>query len=306
MRMFLILALCVMLVGCTDIVPGSTESTKTTIVSIPELIIPDVQIIRFGIFASGKPMEMMQDFSPILDQLERYASDKLDTEVKIKLVLSKEVEDGISVVVEGTVDFARLGSASYTDAVAKDPNISILVTEDPVGNAGFYGIVIVHKNSPITDINQLRGKSFAFGNERSTVGRYVSQSFLADQDIKAVDLSRFEYLSRHDRVGEVVGSGEFIAGAVNEKAFNALITNGAPIRELARFETDSKPWIARSDLDEEIETVLRDGLLQLQNGALLSRLEITGFISGEDSDYASVRESILNNSRFFEGYTNPE
>ena len=39
-------------------------------------------------------------------------------------------------------------------------------------------------------------------------GRYLSQLYLVENDIRAKDLSRYEYLGRHDKVGIAVGRGE--------------------------------------------------------------------------------------------------
>ena len=41
-------------------------------------------------------------------------------------------------------------------------------------------------------------KSFAFGNSRSTIGRYLSQNYMMSEGIYADDLIDFSYLGRHD------------------------------------------------------------------------------------------------------------
>ena len=86
--------------------------------------------------------------------------------------------------------------------------LRILAMERVGGDKVFYGIIAVAKDSPIDSVAQLRGRSFAFGNDQSTIGRYLSQQFLRSHGIYASDLSRFDYLERHDKVGTAVGAVE--------------------------------------------------------------------------------------------------
>lgn len=74
--------------------------------------------------------------------------------------------------------------------------------------------------------SQLRGQTFAFGDERSTIGRYLSQLLLVQHGIRADELLSYEYLGRHDRVGTAVGAGQFDAGALKESTFRKLKKKG--------------------------------------------------------------------------------
>jgi phosphonate transport system substrate-binding protein len=299
MKIFIALTLCALLVACGD---SDSVAGGSPIVAVPELIVPEVQVIRFGVYASGNPIELVRDFNPIMRKLEEYASARLGGEVQITLVLSKTYKQGIQVIVEGTVDFARIGPIAYLQASELNPDIEILATEDQQ----VVGIIAIHKDSPIASVGDLWGKTFAFGDKHSSIGRYLAQLFLVNNNITAVALGEFGYFDRHDKVGKAVGRGEYVAGALNARTFRRLVASGVPIKELARFGNATTPWVSSGDLDGEIETMLREGLLQFQNGSALSRLEITGFVDGEVADFEPIRESILNNRRFFEGYTTPE
>lgn len=255
--------------------------------------------LNFGVYSSNKPSAMVKIFKPTLKELEQRMSIKLDREVDIRMQIAKDYDQGIAHLTNGKVDFSRFGPASYIEAKRVNQDLKILAVENKKNAKVFYGIIAVHNDSNINDIGQLKGKSFAFGDEGSTIGRFLSQLYLEKNGIRASNLSNYEYLGRHDKVGTAVGAGSFDAGALNESTFKKLIDKGEPIRELARFPNVTKPWIARSGLDPEIYAALRDSLLEITNAAALKGLKVNGFLQGDDDDYRDIRIAMENNYVFF-------
>ncbi|MCB0320960.1 MAG: PhnD/SsuA/transferrin family substrate-binding protein, partial [Bdellovibrionales bacterium] len=133
--------------------------------------------VTFGIYASEKPTEMVIQFRPVLNLMEKELSKKLNDNVKIKIKISKEYEDGITQIVDGNVDISRLGPASFVTATQKNPALTLLALEGKKGKKVFNGVICVRAESNITSVEQLRGKSFAFGDSLSTIGRYLSQEY---------------------------------------------------------------------------------------------------------------------------------
>lgn len=255
--------------------------------------------LNFGVYSSNKPSAMVKVYRPILKELEANMSQRLERDVDIRMQIAKDYDQGISHLINGRVDFSAFGPASYIEAKRMNKDISILAVENVNNSKVFYGIIAVGLNSPITSIKELNGKSFAFGDEGSTIGRFLSQLELEQAGIRASDLNRFEYLGRHDKVGTAVGAGSFDAGALNEKTFKKLVEAGEPIRELVRFPNVTKPWIARSGLDQDILVALRASLLEVKDQKVLATLKIDGFLEGNDTDYKVIRKAMENNQAFF-------
>ncbi len=255
--------------------------------------------LNFGVYSSNKPSAMVRVYRPILKELEKNMTQRLNRNVDIRMQIAKDYDQGISHLINGRVDFSKFGPASYIEAKRMNNDISILAVENVLNSKVFYGIIAVGEDSDITRISQLRGKSFAFGDEGSTIGRFLSQLELEQAGVRASDLHRYEYLGRHDKVGTAVGAGSFDAGALNEKTFKKLVDAGEPIRELARFPNVTKPWIARSGLDDEILQALRESLLEVKDQKTLAALKIDGFLEGGDEDYKVIRKAMDNNSIFF-------
>ncbi|NND92519.1 MAG: PhnD/SsuA/transferrin family substrate-binding protein [Granulosicoccus sp.] len=262
--------------------------------------------LNFGVYSSNKPSAMVKVYRPILKELEVSMSQRLRRSVDIRMQIAKDYDQGISHLINGRVDFSAFGPASYVEAKRMNKGINILAVENVKNSKVFYGIIAVSKDSPITSIRELRGKSFAFGDEGSTIGRFLSQLELEQAGIHASDLVRYEYLGRHDKVGTAVGAGDFDAGALNEKTFKKLVEAGENIRELVRFPNVTKPWIARSGLDEDVLQALRESLLEVKDQKTLASLKIEGFLEGTDEDYSVIRKAMDNNPVFFAERDEPE
>jgi len=255
--------------------------------------------LSFGLYSSEAPTTLVKQFRPVINSLEKQLSRDLKTTVSIKLSISKTYEEGIDSLVNGQVDFARFGPASYVSATERNQEISLLAMETKDGQKEFKGVICVHKESPIKSVADLKGRRFAFGSEKSTIGRYLSQKYLMEHGIRAKDLEVYEYLGRHDMVGYAVAKGKYDAGALNQNTMKKLIKAGVPLRAIAEFNNVTKPWIARAKLDSKLVAALRNALISFEDKQALSSIKLDGFTSAEDKDYKTIREAIKSNSAFF-------
>ncbi len=258
----------------------------------------DVNFI-FGVYASDKPTAMVQSFRPLLNDLEALLATRLGEPVSIKIQVSKTYEDGIDDLVEGKVDFARFGPASYVVAKQKNENIRLIAMESHKGKKEFNGIICVKSDSNIKSVKELVGKTFAFGDKTSTIGRYLSQQYLLANGITANKLKSYDYLDRHDKVATAVAAGDFDAGAIKEGTYKKLKEKGAPLEVIATFKNVTKPWIARSGLPDNLFLALQQALLELKPKEDLDELSKEGFLPGSDMDFVETKEAILNNDHFF-------
>ena len=247
-------------------------------------------LLRFGVYAADRPCDVFKQFRPILDLLEKNLKTDLGP-TRIELDISPTYNAGQEALVKGKVDFARFGPVSYVLAKEDSPGISILAIETEAGKKLFHGVICVRKDSPIKTIGDLKGKSMAFGDRESTIGRLLAVKYLLDHGITEKDLSEYAYLQRHDKVGLAIAQGEFDAGALNDKTFNKLVKEGKNLKELVRFENVTKPWLARSGLDDRIKAALSKSLLAITDKKALEALQFDGFVVGSDEDFAVIRQA---------------
>ncbi len=254
--------------------------------------------LTFGTYTADKPTATVRKFKPVLGALETALSQRLGEQVRISTQIAATYAAGIDDLVEQRVDFARFGPASYITAKQRHPGISLLAMEAISGRKTFNGVISVHTDSSLKTLADLRGRSFAFGSKLSTIGRYLSQQQLLAHDITASELSRFDYLGRHDRVGMAVASKEFDAGALKESTFRKLVRKSQPIKAIAKFPNVTKPWIARPGLPAKLSSALRSALLGLKDKKALGALKKSGFLAAADNDFDPIRQAIRDSARF--------
>ena len=86
----------------------------------------DVLELKFGVYTADKPTTVVKQFRPMLDILENRMSENLGKSVEIKIKVDNTYEKGIQSLVQGKVDFSRLGPVSYVEAKGANPELSIL------------------------------------------------------------------------------------------------------------------------------------------------------------------------------------
>ncbi len=288
---------CACLVATTSLVAQSSPSTDPKPSAAPSARSVD---LTFGVYATDLPTVVYRQFLPMLEVVQAELAKSLGGPASIELRIFKTYDGALDALVRGDVDFVRFGPSSYILAKARQPQISLLAMEDNDGEKVFQGMIVVRTDSPIKTLADLRGKRFAFGDENSTIGRYLAQLQLVNSGITAKDLATYAFLGRHDKVFTAVELGDFDAGAVKENTFDKMNTKGT-LRTLVTFDNVTKPWVARAKLAPEVAAGLGQVLLQLKDRALLKDVGITGFRAVSDADYDSIRRAMPAAEQFTKG-----
>jgi phosphonate transport system substrate-binding protein len=254
------------------------------------------ETITFGVYTSDKPSTMYRKFKPILAYLEDRMG-RVGTGGGIKIKIYPSYSGALDAIVNGEVDFARFGPASYVLARERNGGVRLLAMEHKKDQKRFYGIFIVPESSSITSLDQIRGKSFAFGDKNSTIGRYLSQAELVKAGIQAGDLARYEYLGRHDKVALAVAAGNYDAGVVKENTFKKYAASKG-LKQIGRFPNVTKPWVVRAGFDDNLFGILQQALLDLKDKKILKNLKQDGFLAAEDGDYEFVRKGMQASAKF--------
>ncbi|MCP3943739.1 MAG: phosphate/phosphite/phosphonate ABC transporter substrate-binding protein [Desulfobacteraceae bacterium] len=250
--------------------------------------------IRFGVYTSDKPTEMYRVYKPFINYLHKQLKNqKLNYDIELKVYSSYNL--AIDALIIGDIDFVRFGPASYILAKSHNKNLRLLAMEHKKGKKRFYGVFIVAKNSTIQSINELKNKTFAFGNKNSTIGRYLSQAELLKVGISSTDLAGIKYLGRHDKVALAVAAGNYDAGVVKESTYNKYKKK---LRIIGKFPNVTKPWVASAKLDNTIFFALKKILLELKNKEILKILKKDGFLEATDLDYDFIRKEMQEAKQF--------
>lgn len=252
---------------------------------------PRTLSLSFGLYQSEKATTMYKRFTPVLEALQSDMEARIGRPVDIQLRIFKTYDQAIDAIATGEIDFVRFGPASYITAKARQPAVQLLAMEQENGDKRFQGHIVVRTESPIRTLADLKGRTFAFGDLNSTIGRYLVQAELVKAGIRLSDFKDHKYLGRHDAVANAVSSGAFDAGSLRTNAFEKANEKGQ-MRILWTFENVTSPWIARAGLDAEAFDALRQCLLAFSDPSSLKELKISGFFPTSDEEYQLVREGM--------------
>lgn len=253
--------------------------------------------LKFGVYQTDKATVMYKRFSPLLETLQEDIGRRLGVSCDIELTIFKSYDAGIDALTNGTVDFVHFGPASYVTAKERNPEIQLLAMEHENGSKISEGVIIVAKGSSIQTLEDLRGKSFAFGDKNSTIGRYLVQAELVAHEIRAGDLSNFKYLERHDLVASAVEHGDFDAGSVKFSTFKKANEKNT-LRILWTFKNVTKPIVARAGMDRVVFNAIQESVFAYTGEAFFKDIKVSGFTAASDADFKLVRDGILAATKF--------
>lgn len=245
----------------------------------------DVKAQAPGLVLAVPPYEMPSNIEQRFAPLIAHLSDKL--EQPVQLYITTSYEDQVKRLAMGEVDLAYMGPSSYIKARDNFPNShpQLIAAEAP-----YRAAIIVHNDSDITHIKQLKGQSFAFGSYHSYSGHYIVRQLLRLQNIYLRDLQFYSFLGRHERAIMSVVHRDFDAAATTEGMAQRFIELDHPIKIIATSELLAPTVIvARSDIDPELIDQLRETLLFSQTNQSLTGLT---FFEVDDQDFKEV-ENIL-------------
>jgi ABC-type phosphate/phosphonate transport system substrate-binding protein len=254
------------------------------IVSLPSRppLAPGGRRYRMGILVEEKPKNRLHGYAPFLAYLE----EKLDPRSnRLDFVTYKRNEFAIKDLVKGDLDFLRIGGLSYLEAKSNSPAIMAIVSQAPAKS----GIIFTRIDSTLTNLTDLKGRSFAFGDPYATISfwakYHLAQAGITGTDLRyemfnSIDafersmrkgtpnLGPSERLNSHMEAIKKVTAGEFDAGVSSAKQIRELLDKHQ-VRKLAEFKSTSLFWLAGGDLPQDVVQRFQRAMLELHDQKML-------------------------------------
>lgn len=195
-------------------------------------------------------------------------------------------------LLEGEVDLAEVSAVMLARDLAPHGAEALVKFVLHGGETTYRSVIAVRAASRITELRDLEGRSFAYGDRGSTSGHYAPVALLARSGVR---LGRVRFLGSHDRVAEAVLSDLVTAGALEDVVFDRYEAQG--LRKLA--ETDPIPQFpvaARPGLDEGLKAAVREALLAAGGDAAVAEAMqelapgFSGFAPAENAEYEAFRD----------------
>ncbi len=253
---------------------------------------PAIKVLKVGRIPYLDPRKMVNDHQKILQYLKK----ELGIE-DARLVLTPNYDELNKFLKEGQIDIAWHGTLNYPQARMTTGAKTILMPKR-FNKTSYQGMIVVRSDSNINTIADLKGKSFAFVDKKSASGYFFPKMLMLENNIDPdKDISRVEYMKKHDNILYNVLYKKFDAGAVYDDARELLKNDEqrAQIKILAKTaEILNEPIMVRSGLDPEFEKKIVDAFLKLnkdnpETANVIEHLgNVESFVVAADKDYDEI------------------
>lgn len=244
--------------------------------------------IRMGIVPLESPAEMFRKFSPLADYLGKRLARRM--ELKVAVDFQAAVED----MGQGVTQVCFMTPSTYIEA-HKKYGVRVLLKALRDGKPYQHAVIVTRNDSGINSLEEIKGRSFAFGDRHSTSSHIVPRGMLLDAGVDIKDLQYYNYLGHHDDVARAVLSGDFDAGGIMESAAHKFKDSGL---KLIKYSDDIPEFniCVTNSLDAKTVSALTESFIRLNDkaadGALILKsinASYTGFVEATDSDYNNIR-----------------
>lgn len=243
--------------------------------------------IRFGSVAMDIPAVMQKRLLP----LTKYLSKQLEQPVVLKL--SPNMRAAIKEVSSGAVEISYLTPVAYIRSHQKGDTqlIAKTVTKD---KASFKLMIVVRKDSPIKTVEDLVGKSFAFGDKAALLQRAA----VVGANMPLEKLGSYQFIGHYDNIVRAVLNKDFDAGILKDTMAYKWENKGIRILYAT---PDLPPYniAASKNVNKAMLKKLQNAFLQLDTNnpehmTIIKALDkkYNGFAPTNDQEYDIVRKLI--------------
>lgn len=258
-------------------------------------------VLRVGFVPSEDAQQVIQNAQPIVEILRK------ELGMEVQPFVATDYTGVVEALRVNKLDVAFLTPASYVLA-KNEANVRVVLKSERKGSAYYYAAIITRADSGIAKLEDLRGKTFAFGDPVSTSANVFPRKMLHERGIDPVrDFKQILYSGGHDATVLAVLNGKVDAGATyanspdgNDTAWMRYLKNPEDVKKI-RAIAFSEPipadnLVMSGNLDPGIAKKIEDIFLQLSRepkGKQMFRdlYQIDGFVPASDEDYDSVRRA---------------
>jgi phosphonate transport system substrate-binding protein len=259
------------------------------------------KVLRVGFVPSEDAQQVIQNAQPIVEILQRQLG------MEVQPFVATDYTGVIEALRGNKLDIAFLTPASYVLAKS-EANVRVILKSERKGSPYYYAAIITRADSGIRSLEDLRGKSFAFGDPLSTSANVFPRKMLQERGIDPVrDFRQILYSGGHDATVLAVLNGKVDAGATyanspdsQDTAWMRYLKNPDEVKKI-RAIAFSEPipadnLVIHSSLDEPIARKIEQIFLNLSRDPkgkqmLRDLYQIDGFMPATDEDYDSVRRA---------------
>ncbi len=248
--------------------------------------------LTMGVFPRRSSAETAKAFTPMAD----YLGERLGR--KVKVVTSKNFDSFWEAVTHQRFDIVHYNQYHY---IRSAQHYQVVAHIEEFGKSTISGVVFVRKDSGITALTQLRGRTVMFGGGEDAMISYIANRYLFLQaGLKKDDFKSLFAINPPNaivalvrRQADAAGAGDGVLdlpevrNAIDTDVLMALAVS-APLLHL--------PMAVKRKMSAKLRLSIQSILVDLKNSErgrqVLKSAELTGMGKAEDRDYDPHRKMV--------------
>jgi phosphonate transport system substrate-binding protein len=251
------------------------------------------EVLKVSAIPDEAPTELLRKFEP----LGAYLEQQLD--MKVEFTPVADYAAVVEAIAADRIDLAWLGGFTFVQTRLKTGDAIPLVqrAEDAT-----FTSKIISADPSVHSLQDLKGKTFAFGSVSSTSGSLMPRYFMLQDGIKPETFfSRIAYSGAHDATAAWVQAGKADGGVLNASVWDKLVAAGKVDTDKVKVIATTPPffdynWTVRGSLDPALREKIQAAFLALdpanpQHKTILDLQAASRFIATQAENYQGIEEA---------------
>lgn len=248
--------------------------------------------LKMGVFPRRPVAVTHKAFKPLAEKLSQELGEK------VELVVPKDFKTFWAGIENGTFDLVHYNQFHYIKS-HKELGFEVIVANEERGSKTIAGALSVRKDSGITSVADLKGKTILFGGGPKAMGSYIAPTAVlkkaglnegTDYTAKFAKNPPSAVIGVFHKAADAAGSGNVVLqiGVVKKKIDSSQITilaESEPFTHLC--------WAVKKGTDAGKASKIQSVMTGLKAGGgadILKAAKVTDFYAVSDADFAKVRE----------------
>ncbi|WP_265945107.1 putative selenate ABC transporter substrate-binding protein [Dechloromonas sp. A34] len=251
-------------------------------------------MLRVSAIPDEAPTELQRKFAPLGKYLEA------QTGMKVVFTPVSDYAAVVESLATRKIDLAWLGGFTFVQAKIRTNGTAIPIAQREE-DAKFTSKFITADPS-IKALDDLKGKTFAFGAPSSTSGSLMPRFFLQQAGLNPEkDFKNVAFSGAHDATVAFVTAGKAEAGVLNASVWDKLVEQKKVDTAKVRVFATTPPyfdynWTVRGDLDPALVKKLTDAFLKLdpanpEHKEILGLQRAAKFIPTKKENYDGIEKA---------------
>jgi phosphonate transport system substrate-binding protein len=247
--------------------------------------------LRVSAIPDESPTQLQRKFKPLGAYLEKQLG------MKVEFIPVTDYAASVESLVNDKLDLVWFGGFTFVQAKVRSHGQVIPLVQREEDEQ--FKSVFITTRDDIKTLQDLKGKTFAFGSESSTSGHLMPRSYLLAAHINPEnDMRRIAFSGAHDATVAAVAGGKVDAGALNIAVWNKLQAQGKVDNKVVHvFYTTpgyyDYNWTVRADMNPVLRDKLAGAFLALDKNnshdkEILDLQRATRFIPTKAENYAAI------------------